>query len=273
MNLEPLKKANKAIQEAKERLIRQRNEEDRKYIVASIGKDLQPFFKALVENIKGAVVEAISQIKIEPPNVKIEPTQVNVPEIKVPKAEVEVKVNNPPIKIPPIKVPTPIIPEIKIPEIKIPPIKVPTPKVTVKIPPILLKGINRDKPLNVILTDQKGKEYKAMGGIMGGGGRGGIVKIESATGIQGGTKTVATAGTAERITATNTLIRRVWIQALPTNTKAIAIGASNVDVTDASRKGLGLFASQGQWFNVDNLNRIWIDVGVNGEGINYLYEV
>ena len=90
--------------------------------------------------------------------------------------------------------------------------------------------------------------------------------------VADGIKAVTTAGTAVRLSATSVPCRRVFIQALATNTKAIAIGASTVVAAEATARGASIFPTQGDWFNVDNLNLLYIDSQVNGEGVNYLVE-
>lgn len=275
-----LQQANDAVQKAVDSAKMQRNEEDRKYILAALGKDLifllEPFLHQIAENSKitrEELKKIISEIKLEPPQVSVAPPKVNVttPEVRVP----DIKI--PEIKIPIIKVPEPKV-TVNVPEIKVPKAEIKMPSEMKVEGGVELKGIDRDKPLPVILTDEKGVFYKAIANLIsqGGGGGGGVVEIKKthgATGINGGTKTAAAAGTPEQITSTSRLIRRVWIQALGTNTSTIVIGGKDVDETPASRNGLALFATQGQWFDVSDLSLIWIDVAVNGEGVHYLYEV
>lgn len=129
---------------------------------------LQPFLESIIEQTKTTkeelqkIAESIS-IKVDSPSVTIEPPVVNYtpPDIR--------------------------LPEIKIPEIKVPAINVPAPVVNIpEFPKEMtvtglagliktitdgLKGIfqvevqqDRDKPLNVILCDEKGNHYKATGG-------------------------------------------------------------------------------------------------------------
>ena len=138
------------------------------------------------QEYKAKVLKAIEDIEVNPQ------VNVDVPKVIVPKIEI------PEIKIPEIK-----LPDIPIPEIKIPTINVPKPQVNVNVPEIKvpevimpkemevkglgsfimaileifknqlnvkLGGINRDKPLPVILVDEDGRYYKAIAKAIAGGG-------------------------------------------------------------------------------------------------------
>jgi len=100
---------------------------------------------------------------------------VIVPEIKIPEAKAPI-VN--------VTVPDVIVPEIKIPEIKIPAIKIPKLKAPNIDTSAVYKAVNNDKakPLPVILTDEKGKFYKALMTAIsssGGGGGGSFEALKS----------------------------------------------------------------------------------------------
>lgn len=266
-----LKQAQAVLDEQIQKAQMKRNEEDRKFILAGIANELRPLFRelfeTLVDNIKKATMNINADIKVPEPKVTIPP--IKIPDIKVPEARVRVE-------IPPIRVPEPRV-TVKAADVKFPPF----PKMPKKMEvegDVGIKGFSRDNPLPVTLFNQKG-EYidptKINVNAVGGGGGPRIVeikKIQGADSIGTGTKTVAVAGTAEQIVSITTPIRRVWIQALETNTGAICIGGRDVDETPASRKGLALYATQGQWFNINDLSKLWIDVALGGEGFNYLYE-
>lgn len=91
-----------------------------------------------------------------------------------------------------------------------------------------------------------------------------------ASGLTTGRKTITTAGTAEVIAA-STVCRSVIVVALPTNTNRVAIGDSVVDVADSTFRGIPLNAGDSVSLLVSNLNQIWLDVLVNGEGISFAY--
>jgi hypothetical protein len=97
-----------------------------------------------------------------------------------------------------------------------------------------------------------------------------------------GTKTVTTAGTQVPLSATaGTRIAQIIIQALPTNTGFIYIGDSTVSSSNGIRLEIPVAGSllpsmtiscTGVGNEVD-LNTIYIDSSVNGEGVVFLYEV
>jgi len=181
-----LKQLKSSIDTAVEKARRARNEEDRKFIVANVGKDLvsvlTPLLKEIAQNSRMNATEIqniISAIKVEAPSVSVDQPKIEVivPEIKVPEANV----NIPEIKLPKIVVPVPRV-IVKPAEVKIPK------EMEVKGLKGLIKSIadalkqkpkiefNQKKPLNVILTDEKGKKYKALTKMALGGGGGNIIQ-------------------------------------------------------------------------------------------------
>lgn len=82
-----------------------------------------------------------------------------------------------------------------------------------------------------------------------------------------GSKTVTAAGTAEPLSATSVGIREITIQAQTSNTDAIFIGNSSVDSTN----GITLFATNTITLSLGDLNDIYVDSAVNGEGVQFLY--
>jgi hypothetical protein len=77
--------------------------------------------------------------------------------------------------------------------------------------------------------------------------------------------TVAAAGTAEQLPDQS--CKAVSIAALPTNTGYVYLGDSGVDSTN----GRVLAAGDAIDVAIDNLNRLYVDADVNGEGISYLW--
>lgn len=193
-----LKNVNSAVSKALDDARRRRNEEDRKFIVSSIGRDLtsilSPLLAKIAENARltrDEISSIISDIKVDAPSVSVNS--------ETPKAEVEVKVDIPEIKT------TGIEKAIKIAMSRI---KIKAPDVTVNTPEVKMpkemevKGIKGyvkklfvrlDKPFEVVfdredvqrtvLVDTKGKPYKALDFAVGGGGGGGrgVVTITKAT--------------------------------------------------------------------------------------------
>lgn len=90
------------------------------------------------------------------------------------------------------------------------------------------------------------------------------------TTINHGRKTVASAGTAVALAA-STACKWVAITALLTNTQPVAIGGSGVLATSGSRTGVVLNPGEAWEFPIDNLSKVFVDAGVNGEGVSFAY--
>jgi hypothetical protein len=82
--------------------------------------------------------------------------------------------------------------------------------------------------------------------------------------IRAGEKTVAASATPEAIVtgAVGALIRAVVIQAKLENTDSVYLG-------NATTQKLELVPGASIGFDVLNLNKVYLKVDVNGEGINY----
>jgi hypothetical protein len=89
-------------------------------------------------------------------------------------------------------------------------------------------------------------------------------------------KTVTTAGARERLTVANIDVASVVIQAKPGNTDNVYVGDNQV----SSSTGVALAAGDSIAMDNDDfgsgdakisLDDIWLDVAVNGEGVNALY--
>lgn len=130
------------------------------------------------ENFKNQVVEAIKEVTID------NQVDVNVPDVIVPTIEMPV------INVPEPKV-TVNVPEIKVPKVEMPKeievkgfvgfvkaiFEILKNQITVK-----LGGIDRDKPLPVILVDEKGIYYKAISNMIASGGGGSIKGLMNVAG-------------------------------------------------------------------------------------------
>jgi hypothetical protein len=85
------------------------------------------------------------------------------------------------------------------------------------------------------------------------------------TTLRVGQTNVTTAGT--RVQLSNlALLSGVTIKAKSTNTGVIYLGDSGV----TSSNGHRLLASESVFIEIDNVNRLYIDSSVNGEGISYI---
>lgn len=90
--------------------------------------------------------------------------------------------------------------------------------------------------------------------------------------IAGGRKTVTTAGT-RIVLAASTACKKVKLQALPDNTDIVYVGGSDVVAADNTENGYGLYATNSVEFEVNNLNLIFVDSRVSGEGVSFSYIV
>lgn len=86
-----------------------------------------------------------------------------------------------------------------------------------------------------------------------------------------GLKTITAAGTPERISDQDTTNAQIIIIALRSNTGYIYIGFDK-EVSSANY-GVELGPKDHIAIPIDNLNKIWIDSSVSGEGISYLLVV
>jgi len=90
------------------------------------------------------------------------------------------------------------------------------------------------------------------------------------TGGADGVTVVSTAGTHVEL-ASSTVCNKVDIQAQTDNTGLIAVGFDAVDATEATGTGVILYAGDTYSLEINNLNLIYIDSTVSGEGVRYTY--
>lgn len=81
---------------------------------------------------------------------------------------------------------------------------------------------------------------------------------------------ITVAGTPEIIPTTGQ-IREVMICALPKNLGIIAVGGSNVNADLDALIGMPLYSGDIFIVDVDDLDLIYIDAEISGEGYTYLY--
>ena len=101
---------------------------------------------------------------------------------------------------------------------------------------------------------------------------------DGAASVGDNTGSVATAGTAVQLPDVS--CKRVMIvcsewngdSANCPNGGIIVIGGSGVVAALATRKGRSLYPTQGDWFNVSNLNLLYIDALDSGAKYHYYYE-
>jgi hypothetical protein len=85
--------------------------------------------------------------------------------------------------------------------------------------------------------------------------------------IGNGEKDVATSGSAVPLVATSTSCVDVLIQSKNDNTGNIYVGGGSV----SSSNGVCLYPSESIAINIDNLDEIYIDSSVSGEGVVFTY--
>ncbi len=283
-------KTEEIIAEAKKTIELAQKEAERRQLIKDAGNVVMSGLKPVLDNIAEQLKESIKQYIAGIKNIKIDVPKADYPEINIPE-----------IKIPDIK-----IPEIKIDTLKFEQaitkafkgLKFPETKVTVQereLPNeiglkgwgasfktlletlgglfrVKLEGVDTRNPLPVILTDEKGNAYKALMNVMSGGGRGGAVLIEGHSGLSEGTKTITTAGVRVQLSTESIACRRVFVQAHESNVDWVVAGGSGVIAASATRKGMALSPTQGEFFNVNNLNLIWLDAVSSGDKVNFYYE-
>jgi hypothetical protein len=90
------------------------------------------------------------------------------------------------------------------------------------------------------------------------------------TGGADGLKVVATAGT-DLVLGGDVDCKKIDIQAQTDNTGLIAVGFTGVDAAEAAGTGIILKAGDTYSLEITNLNLIFIDATVSGEGVRYTY--
>ncbi len=89
--------------------------------------------------------------------------------------------------------------------------------------------------------------------------------------INDGRKVVATAGTREALVAASSPATKVVIMAEVDNTGVIAVGGLNVVAAIATRRGIPLYASEAMTLEISDLNTVYLDTNVSGDGVTFVY--
>ena len=254
----PLKLASDALSKAID------SEKRSKKFMESIGPAIIQALSPVLSRIENAV----SNLKVEiQPNINISP-EVRIPEIKIPD-----------IRVPDIEVPTPIVnytpPKIIIPDIKMPDEMNITGWVR-------MMGYDREMlsdPLPVQIRDAEGNPIDFGTGVSSGGSGGFrhivVDKLPStipandgnAT-IGDGSQTVTTAGTRVQLSTSSVPCKKVNIQAKVANTGSIYVGGSTV----SSTRGIELLPLSSIQMTPSDLNLVYLDSSVSGEGVIFIYE-
>jgi hypothetical protein len=126
------------------------------------------------------------------------------------------------------------------------------------------------KTLYIFVGRRKGTHLSQVS--VGGGGSGSGGGVENRDAWTHGHKTVAAAGTAE-VMPTQIIPNgfKVVIEPLNSNIGLVFLGKRKVDCEDAAKR-IEIDAGGGKGFYVTNLNLIWLDAEVAGEGVQYYVE-
>lgn len=98
-------------------------------------------------------------------------------------------------------------------------------------------------------------------------------RSQNLTGITTGQQNVTTSGTPVQLSDVDIPAGvLVTIKAKSANTGRITLGSSSANALNTGTSFFSLGSNDATVLQVDNLNRIWIDATVSGEGIEYLFE-
>lgn len=89
--------------------------------------------------------------------------------------------------------------------------------------------------------------------------------------IGDGSKNVAAAATREQLSATSVPCAGVMITARETNQGTVVVGGSTVVAALATRRGHPLRARESVFIGVNDLNKVYLDVTVSGEGVVFVF--
>lgn len=95
--------------------------------------------------------------------------------------------------------------------------------------------------------------------------------------ITTGRKTVTVSGTPEQLSSSSIAIPpgvSLVIKAMSANTGTITIGNSSSNANSSSSTvSFRLLAGQALALEIANVNIVWLDATVSGEGVEYIFEV
>lgn len=132
------------------------------------------------------------------------------------------------------------------------------------------------RPQAVVLVDTNGRPVNFNGNsqqviIPMGGGGGRSRDASPPSGIGSGRKAVTTAGTRVQILSTSIVTKKVIITALASNSTEIYVGGSSVSGVNGSESGALLEPTGSATFEIDNINKVWIDAVTSGDAVSFTY--
>lgn len=126
--------------------------------------------------------------------------------------------------------------------------------------------------MSITLLDASGNSFVLDTDASGGAHVQRITGDVAAT-LGNGRKTVVTPGTAVPLVAASTPCKWVMVTALPANTDKVAVGAAGVLAAAGTLNGTPLNASESAVFPVANVNLLYLDARVAGEGVSFTWGV
>ncbi len=118
-----------------------------------------------------------------------------------------------------------------------------------------------------VTTNQEALLYRIWKGLTAGG----IIPASPTNNTIGqGRKIVSAAGTPV-VLGSSTSCKSITIQSEKDNTSDVVIGGSGIVGALASREGVYLSPGDSIDLPIDNLDKVYVDALVNGEGVTYVY--
>lgn len=101
----------------------------------------------------------------------------------------------------------------------------------------------------------------------------GNVEIDGYTSMTSGSKVVATAGSPETLVGSSTPCKRVDVTAYIGNAGNVAIGGSSVDASPTLGTGNGVILEAGDSYTmyIEDVQKVYLDVLNNGDGVRFNY--
>lgn len=96
-------------------------------------------------------------------------------------------------------------------------------------------------------------------------------EIKNVDSLGDGRKNVTAAGTAEALVDTSTPCQWVVCTAYTNNTSYVVVGGSTVVAALATRRGAPLAASDPCTILINDVQKVYIDALVSGEGVTFFY--
>ena len=97
-----------------------------------------------------------------------------------------------------------------------------------------------------------------------------VASVAIPSAVKHGYKDVASAGTALAIGGSQAITSGVTVKAYASNTGLVFVGDSTVTNASGAYKGFELSAKESHFIEVDNINKVYVDAAVTGEGVCWI---